>query len=66
MTDLLSDYEQLAQPALDLLDRFERESESGDSYSAARRLSQKLRVLGYSVDYGPDGVLYDLVDTNSE
>jgi len=66
MTDLLDKHEQLAQPALDLLDRFEQESESGDSYAAATRLSQKLRVLGYSVDYGPDGVLYDLVDTNSK
>jgi len=63
MTDLLSNYEQLPQLALDLVDRFERESQSGDSYAAARRLSQKLRVLGYSVDYGPDGELYDMVDT---
>jgi len=66
MTDLLSDYKQLPQRVLDLLDQFELESESSDSYAAAARLSQKLRVLGYSVDYGPDGVLYDLVDTNRE
>ena len=66
MSDLLSDYEQLPQRVLDLLDQFERESESGDSYAAAKRLSQKLAVLGYSVDYGPDGELYDLVDTNTK
>jgi len=66
MTDLLSDYEQLPQPALDLLDQFEQESQSGNAYAAATRLSQKLRVLGYSVDHGPDGELYDLVDTHTK
>jgi len=63
MTDLLDNPEQLPQRVQDLLDRFEQESESSDSYAAARRLSQDLARLGYSVDYGLDGVLYDLVDT---
>jgi hypothetical protein len=63
MTDLLENHEQLPLRVLDLLDQFERESESSDSYAAAERLSQALVRLGYSVDYGPDGVLYDLVDT---
>jgi len=66
MTDLLDNPEQLPQRVQDLLDQFERESESGDSYAAARRLSQALARLGYSVDYGLDGELYDLVDTNSD
>ena len=63
MTDLLDNPEQLPQRVQDLLDRFEQESESSDSYAAAKRLSQDLARLGYSVDYGLDGVLYDLVDT---
>jgi len=65
VTDLLDNYEQLPLQVQDLLDRFDQESESGDSYAAAARLSQALACLGYSVDYGPDGELCDLVDTNS-
>ena len=66
MTDLLDYYYTLPLQVLDLLDQFEQQSQSDDSYAAARRLSQALACLGYSVDYGLDGELYDLVDTNSE
>ena len=66
MSDLLSDYEQLPQPVLDLVDQFDLRSESADSYALAKQLEHDLAQLGYSVDYGLDGELYDLVDTNSE
>jgi len=43
-----------------VLDLHFEQSESGDGYLAAQNASQALNKLGFCVNWGLDGVLYDL------
>ena len=63
MTDLFETPERLPHAVQAAIDRCWEESETGCAYAACRRLEATLTPLGYSFEYGLDGVPVDLVDT---
>ena len=58
--DLLELPESLPAGVQAVLDLHFEQSESGDGYSAAQNASKALHKLGFCVNWGLDGVLYDL------
>jgi len=58
--DLLELPESLPASVQAVLDLHFEQSQSGDAYLAAQNASQSLDKLGFCVDFGLDGVLYDL------
>lgn len=54
-TDLFQHYDLLPPPVLQIVESF-----VGEGYEDCRELSEKLKPLGYTFDWGLDGIPYNL------
>jgi hypothetical protein len=55
--DLLENYSELPQNIQDIIFSF---NEDLDAYKECERIENELKPLGYSVEYGLDGTLFNL------
>ena len=54
----LCEYDMLPQNIKDILDNFDTNS---DIYRECERIKNELQDIGWTCDYGLDGVIYDIV-----